>query len=213
MNVKERWGARKPQQKRASILPIADENIETPRSEEYRYSVIEPRTEADVVEEISKLWSDAQRAFLAIGRLLVRAEEVFRGSFERDVVSQLPFNRNVAHMLRTVAEKVDQGIVAESQLPRSYAAAFRLVTLAPDALEQARKEGLVAPETPRSAIEKFRQNLRIRRIASEGPRAVLLSRQSELKTKIARATNELQRLQRELSDVEIQLEPLSQLSL
>src|SRR5271166_341388 len=200
MNVNERWGARKPPQKRASILTIAGEDVETPRSDEYRYSLVETRTEADVVDEISKLWSDAQRAFLAIGRLLVRAEQVFRGSFERDVVSQLPFNRNVAHMLRTVAE---------SQLPRSYAAAFRLVTLEPEALEQARKEGLVAPETPRSAIEKFRQDLRIRRIASEGPRAVLLSRQSELKTKIERATNELQRLQRELSDVEIQLGPVS----
>ena len=205
MNVKERWGARKPPQKRASILTIAGEDVETPRSDEYRYSLVETRTEADVVDEISKLWSDAQRAFLAIGRLLVRAEQVFRGSFERDVVSKLPFNRNVAHMLRTVAEKVDQGIVAESQLPRSYAAAFRLVTLEPEALEQARREGLIAPGTPRSAIEKFRQDLRTRRIASKGPQAVLMSKRSELLMKIERITNEVERLQHELSVIDNQL--------
>jgi hypothetical protein len=205
MNVKERWGARKPPQKRASILTIADEGIETPRADEYRYSLVEARTEADVVDEISKLWSDAQRAFLTIGRLLVRAEQVFRGSFERDVVSQLPFNRNVAHMLRTVAEKVAQGVVAENQLPRSYAAAFRLVTLEPDALEQARKEGLIAPETPRSAIEKFRQDLRTRRIASNGPQAILMAKRSELTIKLERMVNVLGRLRRELAEIDNQI--------
>ncbi|ONG53783.1 hypothetical protein BKE38_11500 [Pseudoroseomonas deserti] len=200
IDAKEKWGARKAAPKRASILTIAHEDVATPRSEIFALA-----SEDDVVQEIGKLWDTAQRTFLSIGRLLSHAERQFRGSFERDIVAKLPFNRSVAHMLRTVAEKVDQGYVPEAELPRSYAAAFRLVTLEPDALEQARQRGLVAPGTPRSAIERFRQELRTQRLAAHGEDALLAAKREELQGKIERARKEMERWSAELAGLERQI--------
>lgn len=203
VDPKERWGARKTAARRASILTIAHEDVETPRTTIFKLS-----NEADVVQEVEVLWETAQRAFLMIGRLLMQAERQFRGSFEKDIVSRLPFNRSVAHMLRTVAEKVDQGYVPEAELPRSYAAAFRLVTLEPEALEQARTRGLISPHTPRSAIERFRQELRSQKLAAHGQAALLAARRQELQAKLERAEREIEKLRMEISALDAEVSDL-----
>lgn len=197
VDPKERWGARKAASRRASILTIAHEDVETPRTTVYKLS-----NETEVVREVEVLWETAQRAFLAIGRLLVQAERQFRGSFEKDIISRLPFNRSVAHMLRTVAEKVEQGYVPEAELPRSYAAAFRLVTLEPEALEEARSRGLVSPHTPRSAIERFRQELKSQRIAASGEAALLVAKRRDLLSRLERAKREVEKLSQELAELD-----------
>lgn len=197
VDPKERWGARKTTSRRASILTIAHEDVETPRTTIFKLS-----NETEVVREVEVLWETAQRAFLSIGRLLVQAERQFRGSFEKDIVSRLPFNRSVAHMLRTVAEKVEQGYVPEAELPRSYAAAFRLVTLEPEALEEARTRGLVSPSTPRSAIERFRQELKSQRMAASGEAALREAKRRDLLARLDRARREVEKLSQELADLE-----------
>src|SRR5690349_8073042 len=62
----------------------------------------------DYAREISKLWTEVQAKFLAIGRYLVaaRASLTKRGDYDRLINHELPFARHVAHQLRVVAEAV-----------------------------------------------------------------------------------------------------------
>lgn len=123
-------------------------------------SILDLSSEADVVEEVSKLWSEAQDKFLAIGRYLRRAKDRFPGSFERKIVAALPFGKNVAYQLRLVAEAVDLGRFPEEHLPRSYSTAFQLITLSDPDFEEAKKRDLVRSTVTRPEVNAFRQELR-----------------------------------------------------
>ena len=125
--------------KRRSSRLAADalgiEAPETGRTQTLSNSILDLRTEGEVVEEVSKLWNEAQEKFLAIGRYLRDAKARFSGTFEKQIVAALPFGKNIAYQLRTVAEAVDLGRLPEESLPRSYATAFQLVTLSPPDFE------------------------------------------------------------------------------
>ncbi len=122
-------------------------------------SVRELRTEDEVVEEIGKLWQEAQEKFLAIGRYLLRAKRQFHRSFEGTILPQLPFGKGVAYQLRAVATAVDEGRVLEDELPYSYATAYQLVSLSVDHLALARSKNLVRRDVLRREIETFKANL------------------------------------------------------
>lgn len=88
---------------------IEEKIPETGRSRVLSNAILDLRSENDVVEEVAKLWVEAQEKFLAIGRYLLRAKIKFAGSFESHIIVNLPFGKNVAYQLRMVAEAVDLG--------------------------------------------------------------------------------------------------------
>jgi len=113
--------------------------------------------------EVVEQWGKGQRAFLAIGRILLRlsrtlSEEEFiclrRGS-ER----LFPFGDSTATKLRMVAQMVDEGDVREEQLP-AYTVAYELSTLPRDGLRLARERNLIRPNVRRTEITSLRRELR-----------------------------------------------------
>src|SRR4051794_20340026 len=111
---------------------------------------------AEYVDEIDKLWGEAQEKFLIIGRYLLQAKLTLpHGQFETMVATQLPFGKNIAYQLRCVAQAVDQERLDVAEVPRSYNNAFRLAQMKPPLLERARKAKLVRPDVTRREIDEF----------------------------------------------------------
>ena len=154
-------------------------------------------SEDDAVREISKLWREAQEKFLAIGRYLVCAKHQFKGEYERLILPQLPFGRQVAFQLRTVAAAVDDGKIEEKALPRSYSTAYSLVTLVPEHFALARDRNLVRYDVARSEVEAFRRELRR---SAPAPDWIALD---EERKNIVR---EVARLKQRLAEIDVELE-------
>jgi hypothetical protein len=147
---------------------------ETARTRTLSNSILELRSEGEVVEEVAKLWGEAQEKFLAIGRYLRRAKDRFPGSFEKKIIAALPFGKNVAYQLRLVAEAVDNGRLAEEHLPRSYATAFLLVSMPEEDFAEARKRQLVRASVTRPEVYAFRRELKAFRIGAGDRETMLL---------------------------------------
>ncbi|WP_419897261.1 hypothetical protein [Roseomonas sp. USHLN139] len=163
------------------------------------------RSADQAVEHIARLWKEAQDKFLAIGRYLVEAKRRFPKAYEREVVDRLPFGRQVAYQLATVARAVDAGTFQSGELPRTYSAAYLLTTLGDEALDQARQEGLVHPDVRRREIEAFKKALERQRQEALGRRALLLQQQAALKARVARLSESLEQAIAELKYVEKEL--------
>jgi transposase-like protein len=171
---------------------------ETGRARILNNAILDLRTESDVVDEVAKLWIEAQEKFLSIGRYLLKAKIKFAGSFESHIVANLPFGKNIAYQLRMVAEAVDSGRLPEQDLPRSYATAFQLVSLPAPDFDAARAHGLVRNTVTRPEVNNFRRELRAQRL-NQGDRRVVLSKERDaLRT-------EIQRIQVRYREVEARL--------
>jgi hypothetical protein len=187
---------KKPRRQQPSILDNIHESVHTPRTDVYLNSLAPTATEDEVLQLIDRHWGDAQRSILTVGRYLVRAKRDFYGTFQDVIVPRLPFDRNVAHMLAILAERVDQGIVPYEELPRNYRTAFRIVTLSPDALAQARLRGLVHPRVKGQDIEVFRRELREARLESQ---ELTVTRRRVLQEKLERMRREMKAVEQELA--------------
>lgn len=123
-----------PDEKRA-IVPLS---FGKPRHRDSRFDTIaaapvQLETRAEFVEEIGRLWRDVQDRCLLIGRHLVQAKEKLpHGEFIAMIERDLPFGRNAAHKMMTVARAVDDRMVAAELLPPDYTAAYLVVTLNED---------------------------------------------------------------------------------
>lgn len=165
-----------------------------------------------IVREVSSLWAQAQRTFLAIGRYLLQArsgierrlaaeaagisEGERRMLAQRDyrqlVLDRLPFGPKVAHQLESVARAVFEAKrIGIEDLPWSYSVAYQLTTLSADEFEAARSEGLVGPDARRGALIEFKRR----------KRAVATERMAELQARKARLLATIERLQQELRTV------------
>ena len=183
-------------QARTEAVILGPKTPESPRLRVLSNSVLDLATEAEVVHEVTKLWREAQEKFLAIGRYLLRAKERFAGEYERVILPQLPFGRQVAFQLRTVAAAVDRGKIEEEDLPRSYSTAYSLVTLETEHLQLARSRNLVRPDVARSEIEAFRRELLQ---SSASRRLAALARERQ------RVVRELERLRTRIEEIDLEL--------
>lgn len=154
------------------------------------------------VENISHLWKEAQDKFIAIGRYLIEAKRKFPKAYEKEVVERLPFGRQVAFQLSTVAKAVDAGVFRTDELPRTYSAAYLLTTLDGEELAEARHYGLLHPDVRRREIEAFKKSLERRRLEHQGRRALLKKCREDLRDRVARLREQLDHAERELQKVE-----------
>ena len=164
-------------------------------------NAILPLEGKELIAEIGKLWDEAQQKFLAIGRYLVRAFELYHGTFEETVLASLPFGRIVAYQLRSVAEAVDSKKLPEDRLPRSYATAYKLVSLSPLEYEEARKRDIIRADITRPEVEAFKRQLKTERLRALNRVEFLRQEQANLRAEIARMTERLQVSQARLSEV------------
>ena len=150
------------------------------------------------VQELTRLWREAQDRFVAIGEYLLNAKEMLpHGEYEKMIASELPFGRAVAHNLRTVAVAVREGRLSRPELPGSYTTAYFLATLKPNHLALARERGLVRHDVPRSAVNAFRQELK-----TPGPDETL-----GLSKERARLRLQLQAIHARLAEIEKEIGP------
>lgn len=180
---------------RAAAAPIVST---TSRVEDFAATIVPLNRPEDYVREIGKLWDEAQRRFLSIGRYLRHAIEANRGEFEAKILPQLPFGRAVAYQLREVAEAVETGRFREAELPRSYSAAYYLTLVPEQHIPLARNRGLVRPQAARSEIVRFLAEIKP---ADESPatkRGVLIKRREILVRQMARIRAELAEIESEL---------------
>ena len=84
------------------------------------------------------------------------------------------------------------------QLPRNYRTAFRIVTLSPDALAQARQRGLVHPAVKGQDVEAFRRELREARLESQERTE---ARRRALREKLERMRREMEAVESELANL------------
>jgi hypothetical protein len=197
--------------KRASSRLAAgavDQDVpETGRARVLSNSILDLRSEKEVVDEVAKLWVEAQEKFLAIGRYLRRAKAKFSGSFESHIVSNLPFGKNVAYQLRMVAESVDSGRLPERDLPRSYATAFRLVSLPAPDFEVARDKGLVRSTVTRPEVDTFKRELKAYRLTQGDRRLVLSNEREGLKAEMQRMLVRYREVEARLAEIDGEIGP------
>jgi hypothetical protein len=182
----------------------------TPRLEVFSISVKDLGADRQAyVAELIRLWGEAKERFLTIGRYLVQAKaKLPHGSYEAMVAADLPFGKNVAWQLRTIAEEVDRGRVAEHELPASYATAFKVVKMDDATLAKARQENppLVRVDVTREEVSRF-----LRRLSEEAqgikPRTEVISgRRKALRRRLRSLLEEQRHIERELADIEAELD-------
>jgi hypothetical protein len=149
----------------------------------------------DFADEIGRLWSDVQHKFLLIGRYLNDAKEKLpHGEFEALIAERLPFSPSIGRQLRTVASRLDQGVLPMARLPANYTTIYQILTLTPDELAQAETENLIRPDVTRREVVTFKNRLRhspADRTAKEARLKRFLSVQRRLAAKIATLQAEL----------------------
>jgi hypothetical protein len=194
---------------RAAAAPIIST---TSRSEDFAATIVPLNRPEDYVREIGKLWDEAQRRFLSIGRYLLHAITANKGEFESKILPQLPFGRAVAYQLREVAEAVEKGRFREAELPRSYSAAYYLTLVPEHHIPLARNRGLVRPQAARSEIMRFLSEIKPADASAVKRRDDLIRRREILTRQIARLSEEISQIERELGVrplvIEGQVEPI-----
>jgi hypothetical protein len=192
----KKWAVSKGKAAILSKVSVDPHGGDTQRFQVLSNSIRDLSSETDVVDEVAKLWREAQDKFLTIGRYLVRAKERFRGSYEAVILPQLPFGKGVAYQLRAVAVAVDEGRLLEEEMPHSYATAYQLVSLPQSDFDLARKEHLVRPDVLRREVEAFRARVRSSSIER---RTILLRELKRLKGEVSRAQIRIAELEREIA--------------
>lgn len=153
------------------------------------------RAVVEVRHEVEHAWNRAKHSFIAIGRALNRLDAMMRTKAERAALKAgferlFPLSEPIASQFRRVAEAIDSGRLPEKQCPASYSAAYQLALLAPGELDAARRRGLVAPTTSRSALIAFRREIAALSVAQVDV-AGLLAERRRIDARLVRLRDEI----------------------
>lgn len=113
-------------------------------------------------DRIATVWGKQVESIIETGRALIDAkEELEHGSFEAMVQSKLPFNKNTAHRLRTIAEHNILSKVAHGPLlPPSWRTLYELTKLPNDILIAGLKDGSIHPKLERKDVRAMRPDFK-----------------------------------------------------
>jgi len=177
-----------------------------PRDEAVANAVVAFNSPEHAVTVISTLWDEARAKFLAIGRNLREAKQRYPQAFERIILPQLPFGKQVAYQLRVVADAVDHGRLVEGEMPRNYGAAYQLAILDENQFNLARQSSLVRPDVPRREIESWKREIELKvLLESEGQRSVLRSERARLLVESARLEERLAAIKDRITEISNEL--------
>jgi len=166
-----------------AITPATRGRLTDTRIELFENTAVQLSRREDFIQEISKLWSDAQHKFVLIGRYLTQAKQVLpHGEFEAMIERDLPFGRAVAHQLRTVAEAIDAGSLPVERLPANYSTVYQLTTLNDDERQAALDAGVIRPDVKRAEVIAFKKTTR--HMEATPDRGALLRRRAKLMAEI-----------------------------
>jgi hypothetical protein len=176
------------------------------RDEAIANATVHFKDEQHAVAVITNLWNEARAKFLAIGRNLREAKWRYPKAFEKTILPQLPFGKQVAYQLRTIAEAVDGRRFTADEIPQSYGAAYQLATLDEGDFKKAREEGLVRPDVQRRTIEEWKRQRYMRlRLESEGKVALLREERTSLHVESERLRDKLSAISTRLTEIDGQI--------
>ena len=175
------------------------------RHHRVRSALAELVTADQYVAEISRLWSDAQDRFLAIGRFLIQAKDrLEHGDFTPMIRERLPFTHTVAVRLMVVARAVESGLLPADRCPRSYSVAYELASLPAAERAAAEAEGLIRQDVGRTEIVAFKRRIRST-TKDQGPAPVKTA--GELRKELERLEVERHRIDGRIIELRRALEP------
>jgi hypothetical protein len=198
--------------------PEALERLADRRAETMVIARFESDDPQKLVAEIKSLWTRAQEQFLAIGQSLIAARQLIDRQMMDDAAIQamqkadrrawgeaewskfvalLPFSRGIASQLEQVARALDGGRLTREELPSNYSVAYQLTTLTDPEIEAARRvqEGIMGPTATRARIIAYKKRLR----------EAALDRIMLIEQRRDKLLEAMQRIKRELDDVEREL--------
>jgi hypothetical protein len=176
----------------ASAVGVADEDLRVIAIEAARQELA---TSEQYAARIARLWREAERRFLDIGRLLIEAKErLLHGDFLPMVERELPFSRQMAFKLMKVTAFVDRGEIPSHQLPCAAETLYQITTLAPEERERAIAENVIRPDTRRDDVIAFKRQVR-------STVAQTADRQAQLEAKRERLLRQLVEIEQELSEL------------
>ena len=178
----------------APVLVEGDARVRALRRVEH-----EPQRPEEYVTEIQRLWSRAQKTFLDIGRLLIRAKETLpHGEYTTAVEERLPFSSRTAYQLREAArwaiEMDRRQAISIERLPSSYSTIYLLSTFDEPTLQAAEQAGLVKPELRRAELIAWRRS-----------RSQPTEMRTDLEARRKKLLRERERLEAELREIEVAL--------
>lgn len=149
-----------------ALKPIQKGGTGDRRSEDLSNAVIDDlTTRPEFVREITRLWSEANDKFLAIGRYLIIAKKTLpHGEYQPMIDNDLPFNAVTARQIVTATNAIDNGLLPRDRLPSSYTTVYLLTTLSDEERAAADRAGLIRPDVRRKEIRSFKQTLAASRI-------------------------------------------------
>lgn len=111
------------------------------------------------VERIAKAWRRTTESIIETGTIIADAKRGLpHGEFLKMVGDELPFSRQVAHRLMTVARNaVLSNVDSIPHLPPSWSALYELSKLDPPTLVAKIKDGTVNPKTTRRDVMAWRK--------------------------------------------------------
>ena len=183
-----------------SIAPLAEQLPSSRPASAAEVLPPEPATVEDYVETIDRLWEDAQRGFLAIGRYLDEAQRKLPPEQFGAMVERLRFGKAVRSQIMTAYRAVSTGILPPGVEAAGYSVVYHAATLSETEREQAIKEGVIRPDMRREEIVAFKRRLRRpapqaepgRREALEAERQRLLARIADIERELSALPQESQ---------------------
>ena len=173
------------------------------RDEAIANATVHFKDEQHAIAVITNLWNEARAKFLAIGRNLREAKRRYPKAFEKVILPQLPFGKQVSYQLRTIAEAVDDKQFTADEMPQSYGAAYQLAILDEGDFKKARAEGLVRPDVQRRAIEEWKRQRYMRlRLKSEGKVTLLREERMSLHVESERLRDRLSAISARLTEID-----------
>lgn len=178
-----------------------------PRDEAIANATVNFKSPEHALSVITTLWEEVRQKFLAIGRNLREAKFRYPQAFEKTILPQLPFGKQVAYQLRVIADAVDRGRLNEHEMPQSYGAAYQLANLDETDFKLARDEGLVRPDVQRRRIELWKRDRELRRrLAAEGRVALLREERVRLHGEAAGLRDRLIVITSRLDEIDVEID-------
>lgn len=164
--------------------------------------------------EIQAAWGTAAKGFVMVGRRLLELDEQLVTAAERVALKLgcerlFPFSEPIASQLRAVARAVDAGVLTLESCPASYSAAYQITLLKPPLLDEARREGLIAPRTTRATLIAFRKRHE-RPTDTQVDVAALTAEQHRIGAQLARLERQRRALEARSAEIDRILQAVAQ---
>jgi hypothetical protein len=130
------------------------------REEDLSNTMIRLHSRQEFVDEINRLWGEANDKFIAIGRYLIQAKQVLaHGEYQPMIEQDLPFRPATARRIVAATQAIINQVLPVERLPANYSTVYELSTLTDEERTAAERQGLIRPDVRRNEVLAFKRAL------------------------------------------------------